>query len=118
MQFDRDENRYPSVADRRDRGKQARGVSPRSAAGAWGPPADRRDPVDIIEEGTKTAIPSLVPIRYGRMSASPFTFYRGTAAIMAADRGDGDQRAALWGCASVELRVVWRPESVDGLRHQ
>ena len=85
MQFDRDETRYPSVADRRDSGKQARMVSPRSAAGTWEPPADRRDPVDIIEEGTKTAIQSLVPIRYGRMSASPFTFYRGTAAIMAAD---------------------------------
>jgi uncharacterized protein (DUF2252 family) len=85
MQFDRDETRYPSVAERRGRGKQARKVSPRSAAGGWEPASDRRDPVDIIEEGTKTAIPSLVPIRYGRMSASPFTFYRGTAAIMAAD---------------------------------
>jgi uncharacterized protein (DUF2252 family) len=41
--------------------------------------------VDIIQEGTRDAIPGLVPIRYGRMSASPFTFYRGTAAIMAAD---------------------------------
>jgi uncharacterized protein (DUF2252 family) len=60
-------------------------VSPRSAAGEWEPLPDRRDPVGIIEEGTKTAIQSLVPIRYGRMSASPFTFYRGTAAIMAAD---------------------------------
>ena len=62
-----------------------RKVSPRSAAGTWESPSDRRDPVGIIEEGTSTAIESLVPIRYGRMSASPFTFYRGTAAIMAAD---------------------------------
>ncbi len=85
MQLDRDETRHPSVADRRERGKQARKVSPRSAVGTWEPPADRRDPVGIIEEGTRTAIQSLVPIRYGRMSASPFTFYRGTAAIMAAD---------------------------------
>jgi uncharacterized protein (DUF2252 family) len=85
VQFYRDEGSYPSVADRRDRGKQARKVSPRSAAGTWEPASDRRDPVGIIEEGTETAIPSLVPIRYGRMSASPFTFYRGTAAIMAAD---------------------------------
>ena len=60
-------------------------MSPRSTAGTWEPPPNRRDPVDIIEEGTKTAIQSLVPIRYGRMSASPFTFYRGTAALMAAD---------------------------------
>ena len=60
-------------------------MSPRSAAGRWEPPSDRRDPVDIIEAGTETAIESLVPIRYGRMSATPFTFYRGTAAIMAAD---------------------------------
>jgi uncharacterized protein (DUF2252 family) len=85
MQLDRDADFHPTVAERRERGKQARDVSPRSAAGAWEPAADRRDPVAIIEEGTKTAIPSLVPIRYGRMSASPFTFYRGTASIMAAD---------------------------------
>jgi uncharacterized protein (DUF2252 family) len=85
MKFDRDETRYPSVSERRGRGKQVRKVSPRSMAGTWEPASDRRDPVDIIEEGAKTAIPSLVPIRYGRMSASPFTFYRGTAAIMAAD---------------------------------
>ena len=85
MQFDRGPSAYPSVADRRARGTRARNVSPRSAAGVWEPPPDRRDPVDIIEEGTETALESLVPIRYGRMSASPFTFYRGTAAIMAAD---------------------------------
>jgi uncharacterized protein (DUF2252 family) len=85
MQLDRDPDSHPTVAQRRERGKQAREVSPRSAAGDWEPAADRQDPVAIIEEGTKTAIPSLVPIRYGRMSASPFTFYRGTAAIMAAD---------------------------------
>ena len=85
MQFDRDPSAHPSVAERRERGKQARNLSPRSAAGRWEPPPDRRDPVDIIEEGTETAIESLVPIRYGRMSATPFTFYRGTAAIMAAD---------------------------------
>ena len=60
-------------------------MSPRSTAGTWEPPPNRRDPVDVIEEGTTTAIQSLIPIRYGRMSASPFTFYRGTAALMAAD---------------------------------
>ena len=89
MQFDPDERSHPSAAERKERGKHARTVSPRSEAGSWEPSADRRDPVDIIEEGTKTAIPSLVPIRYGRMSASPFTFYRGTAALMAADLRSG-----------------------------
>jgi uncharacterized protein (DUF2252 family) len=85
MQFDLDETNHPSATERKKRGKHARTVSPRSEAGSWEPSPDRRDPVDIIEEGTTTAIPSLVPIRYGRMSASPFTFYRGTAALMAAD---------------------------------
>jgi uncharacterized protein (DUF2252 family) len=85
MQIDRDGTRFTRVADRKNRGKQARRVSPRSEAGRWESGRGRRDPVAIIEEGTKTAIASLVPIRYGRMSANPFTFYRGTAAIMAAD---------------------------------
>ena len=119
MQFDRDEAGYPSVADRRERGKQARKVSPRSAAGTWEPLPDRRDPVGIIEEGTKTAIKSLVPIRYGRMSASPFTFYRGTAAIMAADlptdRGDRDQRPTS-GC-TVPRIGRWSSTSTTSTRH-
>ena len=45
----------------------------------------RRDPVDLLEEQAKTRVPELVPIRYGRMLVSPFTFYRGAAYIMAAD---------------------------------
>ena len=80
-----DSIRHPTVEQRKQRGKDARRTSPRSDAGNWEPAPDRKDPVAIIEEGTKTAIQSLVPIRYGRMSASPFTFYRGTASIMAAD---------------------------------
>ncbi len=85
MRMDSDVLKHPTVAERKARGKDARKVSPRSSSGAWSPHSNRRDPVDIIQEGTATAIPGLVPIRYGRMSASPFTFYRGTAAIMAAD---------------------------------
>lgn len=85
MRMDSDTLKHSSAAERKARGKKARDISPRSGAGAWKPAPDRRDPVDIIQQGTKTAIPDLVPIRYGRMSASPFTFYRGTAAIMAAD---------------------------------
>ena len=57
----------------------------RSAHAAWTPAADRRDPVDIIEESSRGRLPKLIPIRYGRMLRSPFTFLRGTAALMAYD---------------------------------
>ena len=66
-------------------GKQARASVPRSIHGEWSPSPDRRDPVDILQEQATTRVPELVPIRYGRMLVSPFTFYRGAAAIMAAD---------------------------------
>ena len=85
MRMDADGWTHMTVDERKARGKQARKTSPRSASGEWQPASDRRDPVDIVQQGTKTAIPALVPIRYGRMSASAFTFYRGTASIMAAD---------------------------------
>ncbi len=58
---------------------------PRSAPGAWEPAADRPDPVEILERQARSRVPELVPIRYGRMSASPFAFFRGAAAVMAAD---------------------------------
>ncbi len=49
------------------------------------PGKDRPDPVAFLEEQAATRVPDLVPIRYGRMLVSPFTFYRGAALIMAAD---------------------------------
>ena len=58
---------------------------PRSAHGAWTPPADRADPVDILIDQGKSRFPELLPIRYGRMRADPFAFLRGAAAVMAAD---------------------------------
>ena len=57
----------------------------RSSHSAWRPATDRRDPVEILIESSKHRVPHLVPIRYGRMSQSPFAFYRGAASIMAAD---------------------------------
>jgi uncharacterized protein (DUF2252 family) len=73
------------VAERAARGKAARSVARRSAHGKWAPPANRRDPVAIIEAQDARRVPELVPIRHGRMAASPFTFYRGAAAVMASD---------------------------------
>ena len=58
---------------------------PREQHGQWTPARSRRDPVELVIESSKGRIPELIPIRYGRMTVSPFTFYRGTANIMAAD---------------------------------
>ena len=71
--------------ERAARGKAARAVAPRSGHGEWEPAPDRRDPVDLLEEQAASRVPELVPIRYGRMLVSPFTFFRGAAYPMAAD---------------------------------
>ena len=67
------------------RGKAARNEVPRSSHGRWEPAVNRPDPVGLLEEQAVSRVPELVPIRYGRMLVSPFTFYRGAALIMAAD---------------------------------
>jgi uncharacterized protein (DUF2252 family) len=69
----------------RQRGREMRAVVPRQSHGQWEPPPDRPDPVDILEEQARTRVPDLVPIRYGRMIASPFSYFRGAAAPMAWD---------------------------------
>jgi len=74
-----------SVAERVARGKAARREVPRSSHAAFEPTPHRLDPVELLERQADTRVPELVPIRYGRMLHSPFTFYRGAALIMAAD---------------------------------
>jgi uncharacterized protein (DUF2252 family) len=74
-----------NVSERAAAGKAARSVAPRSSHGEWEPPAGRPDPVAILEAQSVSRVQELVPIRYGRMAVSPFTFYRGAAAVMAAD---------------------------------
>ncbi|HKG02866.1 MAG TPA: DUF2252 domain-containing protein [Conexibacter sp.] len=71
--------------DRAARGKAARTAAPRSSHADWLAPADRPDPVALLEAQAASRVPELVPIRYGRMSASPFAFFRGAAAVMASD---------------------------------
>ncbi len=66
-------------------GKVARSEVRRSSHAAWESPEGRADPVAILERQAATRVPELVPIRYGRMSVSPFAFFRGAAAVMAAD---------------------------------
>jgi len=74
-----------TVDERQARGRGARKQAPRSEHGRWGPAAGRPDPIALLEEQAATRVPQFVPIRYGRMAVSPFTFYRGAALIMAAD---------------------------------
>ena len=66
-------------------GRATRSQASRSAQGTWQRPADRADPVEILRGQEATRVPELVPIRHGRMLVSPFAFYRGAAAVMAAD---------------------------------
>jgi uncharacterized protein (DUF2252 family) len=68
-----------------EKGKAARNVAGRDDLAAYEPPADRRDPVEILIEQGADRQQDLLPIRYGRMAASPFAFLRGAAAVMAAD---------------------------------
>jgi uncharacterized protein (DUF2252 family) len=66
-------------------GKALRDAVPRDRHARWKPPAKRRDPIDLLQESNRGRLPELVPIRYGRMLRSPFTFLRGSAALMAHD---------------------------------
>ncbi|MGD0311188.1 MAG: DUF2252 domain-containing protein [Acidimicrobiales bacterium] len=75
----------PSRSERVERGRAARRTAPRAAHGSWQPEPDRPDPVALLEQQAASRVPDLVPIRYGRMLVSPFTFYRGAALIMASD---------------------------------
>src|SRR5207247_205922 len=76
---------HPPKAGRAAQGRAARSAASRSSHAGWTPPADRRDAVDVLQEQAAARVAELVPIRYGRMLVSPFTFYRGAAAVMAAD---------------------------------
>ena len=76
---------YQSADQRRAEGKALRDAAPRATHAGWKPPKVRRDPIEIISESNAGRLPNLVPIRFGRMSSSPFAFYRGAAALMAAD---------------------------------
>jgi uncharacterized protein (DUF2252 family) len=91
-----------SPTERAELGRNARSVAPRSSHADWTPASDRPDPIDLLEEQAATRVPELVPIRYGRMAASPFAFYRGAAYVMASDLADSPTsgfRAQLCGDA-------------------
>src|SRR5258708_12203187 len=72
-----------TLAERRAVGRSLRERVPRSSHAAWSPAADRPDPISLLEEQDRSRLAQFVPIRYGRMIASPFAFLRGSAVVMA-----------------------------------
>jgi uncharacterized protein (DUF2252 family) len=108
-----------------ERGRSARQRTPRSAHGDWAPATDRPDPVAVLATQAATRVRELVPIRYGRMLVSPFTFYRGAAAVMAADlartpdsgivvQACGDAHISNFGgFAAPDRRLVFGPNDFD-----
>src|SRR5262245_18617296 len=85
---------HPTPEERAAIGKAGRKDVPREDHAAWDPPADRADPIALLESQAETRVQELLPIRYGRMLSSPFAFYRGAAAIMASDLA-GTPRSGL-----------------------
>ena len=81
----RAESTYVNVEERRARGKALRDAVPRVTHAGWKTPKGRADPIELLSQSNEGRVESLIPIRFGRMSASPFAFYRGSAALMAAD---------------------------------
>ncbi|MCU1494602.1 MAG: hypothetical protein JWO62_2366 [Acidimicrobiaceae bacterium] len=74
-----------SAEHQRAAGKRLRRLIPRETHGEWQPEPGRANPLALLDEQNRVRIPQLVPVRIGRMAASPFAFYRGAAAVMAAD---------------------------------
>ena len=108
-----------------ERGRAARKEVPRSSHGEWAPGAERPDPVAVLQAQAATRVQELIPIRYGRMLVSPFTFYRGAAALMAADlaatrwsgitvQACGDAHISNFGgFAAPDRRLVFGPNDFD-----
>ena len=106
-------------------GREARRSVPRSAHGEWEAAAERPDPVAVLAAQTATRVQELVPIRYGRMVVSPFTFYRGAAAVMANDlsrtpdsgivvQACGDAHISNFGgFGAADRRLVFSPNDFD-----
>ncbi len=114
-----------SVAERRARGTEAAARVPARAHRGWEAAASRRSPVDVLAEQEADRLPDLVPVRHGRMMISPFTFYRGAAAVMAEDLRDtpvaglttqlcGDAHLSNFGIfGSPERRLVFDVNDFD-----
>jgi uncharacterized protein (DUF2252 family) len=108
---------HPSVEDRTAAGRRARKSTPPGSHTGWEPAGGRPDPVALLAEQNATRDADLVPVRHGRMMVSPFTFYRGSAKIMATDLKDtptagltvqlcGDAHLSNFGLYASPLRIL------------
>ncbi len=116
---------FITAAEGKAAGKKLRDSAPRDALGSWQPNPNRPDPITILRAADATRQPALVPLRYGRMLQSPFTFYRGSAGIMAADlavtpatgvhvQACGDAHLMNFGVfATPERRVIFDINDLD-----
>ena len=80
-----EDHRHISFEERIAMGKNLRRQAPRSSHGDWDSVTDRLDPLDLLQAQDKGRLQDLLPIKYGRMVASPFAFLRGSAVVMASD---------------------------------
>ncbi len=106
--------RFATLEERMAAGKALRKRLPRASHAVWAPSKDRPDPVDLLEEQNTTRVAALVPIRWGRMLASPFTFMRGSALVMAHDLSTtpntGIRVQACGDCHMLNFGVYATPE--------
>jgi uncharacterized protein (DUF2252 family) len=106
--------RFRSWEERVEAGKDLRTKIPRGSHATWEPANDRRDVIDVLEESNQERIRDLVPVRYGRMLKSPFTFLRGSAALMASDLSSlpksGLQVQACGDCHLLNFGLFATPE--------
>ena len=112
-------------AERAERGKAARAAVPRDSHAAFDPPSDRPDPLALLEEQAATRVQELIPVRWGRMMVSPFTYYRGAALPMASDlaatpvsglavQACGDAHLSNFGAfGSAERRLIFDVNDFD-----
>lgn len=91
--------RHRTPEERAELGRAARSAVTRSSHAEFAPSEKRPDPLAVIEAQSARRVPELVPIRYGRMTESPFRFYRGAAAIMAGDLADTPGAGSERSCA-------------------
>ena len=117
--------RHLSPDERFEHGRSARERAPRSSLAEWVAQRGRPDPIALLEEQAAGRVPDLVPIRYARMAATPFAFFRGSAYVMASDLADssasglhaqlcGDAHLANFGAfASPERNLIFDLDDFD-----